>query len=115
MRRVRLKKKTTKPEVPEIVDKGLSREELTIKRYKDRINSPLSAIRAQCVECMGGSVHLITTCTSIDCSLHKLRMGKNVFDKRVARRLDGEKHAQRDKDVEAVNRRYHNRRVRTRN
>lgn len=66
------------------------KEERIIQNYKSRVHSPLTAIRSHCVECMGGSVHEITDCTSPDCSLFPLRMGKNAFDKRVVKRQQQE-------------------------
>lgn len=70
-------------------------EMLTILRYEERVDSPLSAIRSHCVKCMGGSLKAIAECTSDEnapspCDLHKLRFGYNWFDKRVQKRLKEE-------------------------
>lgn len=50
-----------------------------IARYRERATSPLKAIRAKCVECMGGYIAEISRCTSTLCPLYPLRMGKNTF------------------------------------
>jgi len=48
------------------------------QRYRDRIGSTLSAIRAFCVvECRAASVKAVTDCTCISCPLWALRMGTN--------------------------------------
>jgi hypothetical protein len=50
-----------------------------IQKYKDRVKNPISAIRAHCVECMGGQVHEVQRCTAPQCSLYPFRMGKNTL------------------------------------
>jgi hypothetical protein len=67
----------------ECVDEGglemrkLNDDEKIVRRYKARIgNSPLRAIRSQCVECMGGMVKEIAICPTKCCSLYRFRMGK---------------------------------------
>lgn len=55
------------------------REGEIIREYKDKADSPLSCIRAFCVECMGGQPRYVSTCPSVGCSLHPLRMGTNPF------------------------------------
>ncbi len=48
------------------------------QRYRDRIVSPLSAIRAFCVTvCQSGSVKAVGLCTSVSCPLWAFRMGTN--------------------------------------
>jgi len=84
---MRDRKKKVKPET---IDSAASDEMRIIAKYKARISNPLSAIRAHCIECMGGGVHEVARCTSVDCSLHKLRMGQNAYDKRVMRRMEKE-------------------------
>lgn len=81
------KKKVKQKEVPEVI---IHYEDEVVRRYKSKVNSPLTAIRAHCVECMGGGVHEVKNCTAINCALHPLRMGLNTFDKRVKRRLEQE-------------------------
>lgn len=50
------------------------------KRYRDRIRSPLTAIRAWCVtQCQCGSVRQVTECSSTSCVLWGFRMGSNPF------------------------------------
>jgi hypothetical protein len=58
--------------------------ERIIQKYRAKINgSPIGAIRAHCVECMGGAVREIARCTADKtCSLHPFRMGVNIFDAR---------------------------------
>lgn len=52
-----------------------------IVRYKERATSPKNAIRAFCVECMGGMIAEVDRCTSLKCSLYPFRMGKNPYHK----------------------------------
>ena len=54
-------------------------EDRIIASYKDRINNPLTAIRAMCVECMGGGIKEVAECASVKCALHPFRMGKNTM------------------------------------
>ena len=74
--------KRVKPQQSEKVEQSvLDNESRIIQKYKDRINSPITAIRSHCVECMG-AVRSVESCTSVSCSLHPFRMGVNVFDAR---------------------------------
>jgi|PlaIllAssembly_1097288.scaffolds.fasta_scaffold09608_5 hypothetical protein len=57
-------------------------EDRTIEFYKKRIRSPLTAIRAKCVECMGGHMREVADCTATDCPLYAFRMGKNTLRKK---------------------------------
>lgn len=41
--------------------------------------SPIKAIRANCLDCCGGSEAEVRKCTITSCSLWPLRMGVNVF------------------------------------
>jgi len=43
------------------------------------ITSPLKAIRASCVDCMGGQRKLVKQCDLRGCPLWPFRMGKNPF------------------------------------
>lgn len=58
------------------------KEERIIAEYKARVKGPLSAIRASCIECMGGQIREVTRCEDTDCSRHPFRMGTNTMDKR---------------------------------
>jgi hypothetical protein len=60
-------------------DKEVSDEDRIITSYKERIKNPLTAIRAHCVECMGGAPRWVADCTSPGCSLYGFRMGKNTM------------------------------------
>lgn len=64
---------------------GLGSEDRIIASYREKINSPLSGIRSHCVECMGGSVQLVSGCVSENCSLHPFRMGKNTMHSRYGK------------------------------
>ena len=62
----------------EEMDMEESFEELTAEEIK----SPVKAIRAFCIDCMGGSVREVKMCSSKICPLHAFRMGKNPYRKR---------------------------------
>lgn len=50
------------------------------RRYRDRIRSPLTAIRAFCVtQCQCGSVKEVTDCSVTGCVFWSFRMGQNPF------------------------------------
>ena len=70
----RRRRKPTTPEGPKLSD-----EDRIIAKYKERITSPLTGIRAHCVECMGGTVSLVAECAAEKCALHPFRMGKNTM------------------------------------
>lgn len=65
-----------------------NRARATIERYAKKVRNPLTAIRAKCVECSGGSFKEIECCTVKVCALHPFRMGINPFNKRTAARLE---------------------------
>jgi len=50
----------------------------TILRYKKRVKNRGSAIRAKCIECMGG-IKEVQDCVSCDCPLWLFRLGKDAF------------------------------------
>lgn len=50
-----------------------------VERYKERIKSPITAIRAFCITCMGGYVKEVKNCTAPKCPLYPVRLGVNVF------------------------------------
>lgn len=65
-------------------------ESRIIRKYKKRIRNPLTGIRAHCVECMGGAVIAVNSCTSVNCALHPFRMGKNPYHKRGKANVEDE-------------------------
>lgn len=56
-------------------------EETSDVRGKE-VTSPLKAIRAFCIDCQGGAVREIKSCTAPKCPLYAFRMGKNPYRKR---------------------------------
>ena len=48
--------------------------------------SPIKAIRAHCLDCCGGQAGEVRKCTATGCALWPLRMGKNVYHARAARK-----------------------------
>lgn len=46
-------------------------------------NTPLSAIKAFCVDCLGGQPKLVKGCTSKNCPLWTYRTGHNTNSKRT--------------------------------
>lgn len=59
----------------------------TIKRYAAKVKNPLTAIRAHCVHCSGGSLKEVSNCKIATCSLHPFRMGVNMMHKKTRDRL----------------------------
>jgi len=58
---------------------------MAIQTGVQKKTTPLKAIRAMCVECMGGAneqdcKELIRDCTSTDCPLHDFRLGSNPYN-----------------------------------
>ena len=51
----------------------------TLHEAAEPITSPLKAIRANCVECMGGQRSLVRECDLRGCPLWPYRLGKNPF------------------------------------
>ena len=51
------------------------------QRYRDRADSPLRAIRAFCVLCMGCQPRMVADCTATSCVLYPVRFGKNPYQK----------------------------------
>ena len=45
--------------------------------------TPLSAIKASCVDCLGGQPKLVKGCTSKNCPLYPYRTGHNTNSKRT--------------------------------
>lgn len=46
-------------------------------------NTPLSAIKAFCIDCLGGQPKLVKGCTSKNCPLWLYRTGHNTNSKRT--------------------------------
>lgn len=60
----------------------------TIQRYKSKVRNPLTAIRAKCVECSGGSLKEVAECQVKTCALIPFRMGINPFNKKTRERME---------------------------
>lgn len=45
----------------------------------NQITNPVKAIRAKCIDCMGGQTAEVPLCPSADCALYPFRMGRNPF------------------------------------
>jgi hypothetical protein len=52
------------------------------KVYRNRIRSRMTAIRAFCVFCVGGSPKAVRMCPKVTCPLYPFRMGNNPFLRR---------------------------------
>lgn len=61
-----------------------------MSRYTRRISSPLTAIRAKCVDCSGGSPAEVRRCPNVHCTLWPFRMGSNPFFGKLTERTDGD-------------------------
>lgn len=53
-----------------------------IKAIEEYIQSPLKAIRANCLQCVGGSAYEVRTCTAKNRYLFPFRFGKNPYTKK---------------------------------
>jgi len=71
-------------------DGDIHEPSVTIARYKSKVHNPLTAIRANCVECSGGSLKEITECKVLGCALYPFRMGTNPFHKKTRERVERE-------------------------
>lgn len=60
-----------------------SRGDSIVDKYRARIASPLTALRAYCVECQGGGVAFVRECPSTNCPIWAFRMGNNPFYNRM--------------------------------
>ena len=49
------------------------------REMKTEVKTPIKAIRAYCLDCMGGSSNEVKLCPSKDCFLWAYRFGKNPF------------------------------------
>lgn len=72
-------------------------ENKTILETKNKITSPLKAIRAKCLDCVCYQINEVKLCPSENCPLYLFRMGKNPF--RKPRELSEE---QKEKMIEAL-------------
>lgn len=54
------------------------------RKVRKPIKQPLKAIRAHCLECVGGSTKEVQLCTAEKCRLYPYRAGKNPFRKRMS-------------------------------
>ena len=66
------------------------------QRYRDKIDSPLTAIRAMCVVCMCGQLKEVNKCTVLNCPLYPFRTGKNPFH---GRKQHGEEKIKKQKNA----------------
>jgi hypothetical protein len=62
--------------------------ELSTLRQLGHPESPIRAIRANCLDCSGGVASEVRKCVAVTCPLWPLRMGSNPFH--------GKKHGQAD-------------------
>lgn len=51
-------------------------------KYRARATTPLKAIRAHCVTCMGCQPKMVAGCTAYSCILYPFRMGTSPYMKR---------------------------------
>lgn len=70
------KQEAPKPAEPEKKSSGTDYDRI-IARYKEKANTPKKAIRAHCIECMGGMIAEVDRCTASSCGLHPYRKGSN--------------------------------------
>lgn len=56
---------------------SVSFDDAATNKYREKISSRATAIRAMCVHCQGGYLPGIKECASITCPLHPFRMGKD--------------------------------------
>jgi hypothetical protein len=79
---------------------------VTTRKDRKPIRSPIKAIRAFCVECMGDNVREVKYCTSPECWLFPFRFGRNPFrvvtrgqvraGEAAAKRLNAQARAEKD-------------------
>lgn len=58
-------------------------------KYRERATSPLRAIRAFCVLCMGAQPKEVAKCTATTCALYEFRAGKNPYQKHTTGKKKG--------------------------
>lgn len=54
-----------------------------VQKYKERVSSPATGIRAFCIQCQGGSTTGVTECAAVNCPLYFFRDGRNPLFGRV--------------------------------
>ena len=50
---------------------------MTEEKEDAKILTPLSAIRAKCIDCSAGSMKEVRECVMLDCPLYRYRLGKS--------------------------------------
>lgn len=55
----------------------MTAQDRAIAQSLARVRNSLTAVRAFCIQCMGGYVHLVPDCTAPKCPLFEYRMGVN--------------------------------------
>jgi hypothetical protein len=73
--------------VSELERNDWSDAQVTIRRYAERVRNPMTAIRAKCIECSGGSIVEVKECRVFGCALHPFREGINPHNKKTKERL----------------------------
>jgi hypothetical protein len=63
-------------EMKEVCNQPLH-EDALVDKYRSKIKSPATAIRAFCVDCQGSSTAAVRDCTELTCPLWNFRMGKD--------------------------------------
>jgi hypothetical protein len=63
-------------ELKEVCNQPLYADPL-VDKYRARIKSPATAIRAFCIDCQGSSIAAVKDCTELTCPLWNFRMGKD--------------------------------------
>ena len=76
----------------------LSEENLNLFREK----SPLTAIKAHCTECCGGSIKEASKCTATGCNLWAFRLGFSPFAKHKTHNNAGDNLAKWKRDVVGI-------------
>ena len=56
------------------------------QKYRARADSPLRAIRAFCVLCMGCQPRMVANCSATNCVLYPYRFGKNPHQRHTKRK-----------------------------
>jgi len=62
-----------------IKDSAALKDDVTNRRYHEKISNPASGVRAFCIACMGGSPGEVRHCPSTNCPLWAFRLGKNPY------------------------------------
>jgi len=108
----RRKKKKPEPLPPPVVvepeldeedramDSVIARQQELVDEYIDKISSPITGIRAFCVQCMGGMVRAIADCPATSCPLYAFRMGKNTMHGSAGKKRGKTQHAEEEETAE---------------